>query len=1190
MNLFSDVLKYDLRDRFKRVSTYIYFSLFFIFSVILVLAGAGAFPGVQVNFSGSNRVDINSPLTIQALTLIISFFSVFVIAPIFGQNAFKDHLNNFNELTHSKSFNRNTYFFVRFLSAFIVSFFILSSIGLGLYVGSLLPWVDEAYLGPFQLFAYIKPYLTGVFPNLIVFGGIFFFMGSFFKRMTFVYVSGAAVFLGWMLSGQLGGDLENYMLSALTDPSGMRASSLVVRYWTAAQQNSQFVPLESFFLYNRILWTLVGLSFLGLARLFYERIPSRSSKKKKREKIPSSTAQSLHFKDISFVEEKRYGFSEFVSLTKHEFLQSIKHPVVVTLLLLGCGYIFLLSPNIGKMFGTPTLPVTYKVVDMLGAVFSLFILIILTFWSGEMLWKERGNNFDEIVDSSPVSLMLLKLPKLVALNLLLFVLFLLLTVCGIIIQSFKGYYNFEVGLYLQQFFFVHYPAYFGMSCLAFLAHALINNKFIAHGAMILYYIYLVYGSSFGIERNIFRINSSPTILYSDMNGFGPNLYGHIVFSTMWGFLSILFAALAVYLCQRGKEGALRERLSQLKEKFHGRLRWVSVFLVLIFASLWAYAYYNTSVLNEFQFNNDRIRARVEYEKNYREKWLYAPRPDFTKVDVEFHLYPEERRAEGTGKFIITNRFEKPMSEVLLSLPKIHFQKMTIEGGFEILKDNEALGIQVIKLKKALMPGEKRKLTYEYEIKNQGFENEENDTSIVKNGTFINGRNIFPSFGYDMGLEESNIKERRRYGLGEQTRVLDIDNPVSSKYTYLAPDAMKIEFNALVSTSEDQVIVAPGYLKKEWQEKGRYYAQYHTDTPILHFYSFLSARYEVVRDQWKDVKIEVFHHKGHDKNVDQMIASAKESLAYFSKNFSPYQYRQFRIFEFPRYQTFAQAFPNTIPFSEGIGFIAELEDEDSIDYPFYITSHELAHQWFGHQLVGGLVPGATMLVESLAQYGALMVMEKHFGKDHMKKFLKYELNRYLRGRSQEIKEEMPLARNENQGYIHYQKASLVLYRLKEEIGEEKLNIIIANFIARYGLEQEPKLLPHAQMLVSEIKAQVPDKAQLIDELFNQIVLYENRVMKAEKEVVSEGQYKVTLKLNLKKIKATPEGEEKFVDFNEEIPIGVRNKEGEFIYYQPHRLKNGEQTLELKLSEEPFQAGVDPLNTFIDKSVKDNEVWL
>src|SRR5581483_10091889 len=209
--------------------------------------------------------------------------------------------------------------------------------------------------------------------------------------------------------------------------------------------------------------------------------------------------------------------------------------------------------------------------------------------------------------------------------------------------------------------------------------------------------------------------------------------------------------------------------------------------------------------------------------------------------------------------------------------------------------------------------------------------------------------------------------------------------------------------------------APGYLIKEYEKDGRRYFHYKMDCPILNFYSFLSARYAVKRDKYKNVNIEVFYHPGHEYNLDRMISSVKKSLQYYEKSFSPYQHRQVRILEFPRYASFAQSFPNTIPYSESIGFIAKVDDSDplSIDYPYYITAHEVGHQWWAHQVIGADVQGATLMSETMAEYSAMMVMEHRYGKEAMQKFLKYNLNRYLIGRTQESKKELPIMLAEDQ---------------------------------------------------------------------------------------------------------------------------------------------------------------------------------
>src|SRR5690606_34423307 len=167
--------------------------------------------------------------------------------------------------------------------------------------------------------------------------------------------------------------------------------------------------------------------------------------------------------------------------------------------------------------------------------------------------------------------------------------------------------------------------------------------------------------------------------------------------------------------------------------------------------------------------------------------------------------------------------------------------------------------------------------------------------------------------------------RREYDLPERERMPNHADTLARMTQYVDTDADWVTFEATVSTSPDQLAVAPGSLMKEWEENGRKYFHYKLFKPVLNFYSFISARYEVEKDSWTSpeggqVDVEIYYHPGHEYNVPRMLNSIKNSLTYYSKNFSPYPHQQARIIEFPRYASFAQAFPGTMPYSESIGFI------------------------------------------------------------------------------------------------------------------------------------------------------------------------------------------------------------------------------------------------------------------------------
>ena len=403
----------------------------------------------------------------------------------------------------------------------------------------------------------------------------------------------------------------------------------------------------------------------------------------------------------------------------------------------------------------------------------------------------------------------------------------------------------------------------------------------------------------------------------------------------------------------------------------------------------------------------------------------------------------------------------------------------------------------------------------------------------------------------------------------------------------------------MSTDPDQIAIAPGYLQREWTENGRRVFRYTMDAPILNFWAILSGRYAVKRDKWRDVDIAIFYHPSHTYNLDRMIASVKKSLDYFTAEFGPYQHRQVRIVEFPRYAAFAQSLPNMIPYSEALGFIARVERADDVDYPFYVTAHEVAHAWWAHQLVGADARGATMLSETLAQYSALMVMEKEFGPRNMRRFLAYELDSYLLGRATEGRREMPLQSVENQPYIHYNKGSLVMYALRDYIGEERVNRTLRRFLDAKKFTGPP--YPTSLELVAALRAETPDSLRyLIEDLFETITLYE---LRADSAVMTEapgqpGKFKVDLWVRARKLRADSLGEETEMAMRDWIDIGVYaepprgtktpDSNGIPLHFVKQRVDSGPQHFTMVVDRKPYRAGIDPLHKLTDRISANNTV--
>jgi aminopeptidase N len=498
-----------------------------------------------------------------------------------------------------------------------------------------------------------------------------------------------------------------------------------------------------------------------------------------------------------------------------------------------------------------------------------------------------------------------------------------------------------------------------------------------------------------------------------------------------------------------------------------------------------------------------------------------------------------------------------------------------------------------RLQPALQPGEVRELRFQTTLHERGFPNSGALTQIVANGTFLNNSDITPTLGVDRQAFLSDRSKRRQQGLPAELRMAKLEDESARQRNPLRPDSDWVTADITVSTDADQTPIAPGRTLSDTTQGGRRTVQFRPDAPINHFFSIQSARYDVRRDQLGDIDLAVYFHPGHDFNVDRMLKAMKASLALFDLSFSPYQFKQARILEFPGYSAFAQSFANTIPYSEDIGFLSRTTDPTGIDIATYVTAHEIAHQWWAHQLVPANQQGWTMMVETIAQYSALLVMEQIYGREHIRRFLKYELDRYLRGRGGEAVEELPLARVENQPYIHYRKGSLAMFWLKEVVGADVVNRVLSELLRRYAFQGPP--YANTTDFLSLLREHAgPQHDALITDLFETITLWDVKLTAARVKPRADGRFDLALDIQARKFRADGQGQETEVPLDEVFDVGafsVQPGRPDFdadavITLQRLPLRSGEQTITLVVDQAPAWAGVDPYSMRIDRNGSDN----
>ena len=601
----------------------------------------------------------------------------------------------------------------------------------------------------------------------------------------------------------------------------------------------------------------------------------------------------------------------------------------------------------------------------------------------------------------------------------------------------------------------------------------------------------------------------------------------------------------------------------------------------------AWIYYNTHVLNPFVTRHGAEAQRADYEKRFK-SLTGAPQPRITAVDLKVDLYPEEHRARLKGALTLVNKTDQPIRDVYVLYPyRATMHAMTFAMPSKLVDEAPLQYWHHYRLDDALAVGATTALDFDLEYGAKGFRNGGADAVVLENGSFLNAgltpdTTLIPSFGYSEAAELESDRDRRTYDLPPKRRMPDLDDPLQRNRNALSRDADFIDYRARFCTAGDQLPVTSGYVAKDWSERdadgrARHCIDYAMESKMADLYAFVSARYAVRRDVWHgptgDVAIEIDYHPGHEYNLERMIAATKDSLAYFTKHFGPYQHKVLRIIEFPRFSrqnAFAESTPNTVPFNEAIGFTAKVDDHDpnDIDYPYFVTAHEVAHQWWAHQEMPANVQGDEFITESLAEYSALMVMKAKYGDTKMRRFLKYELDRYLQGRGSEAKQEQPLVRADGAAYVHYQKGALVLYALQDAIGEPAIDDALSTFVKRWRFAGPP--YARSTDLIAEFMRVTPVALHpLVHDLFEVITLYDVRALDAKATKRADGRTDIALRVSARQIRADGAGNESDVPFDAPVDIGALDAAGNLLGVEKRAVHAGENRFTLTVAGDPCQ---------------------
>jgi ABC-2 type transport system permease protein len=1169
--------------------------LLWICAVLLALMAFGATTTDAVQIGGAiGNINRNAPVVVVKLLGAFSLLSMFIVTIFIAGAVLRDTDIGISDMLFATPMRKRDYLVGRFGAGMVACLFIFLLIAIGMMLGPLRPGVDAARVGPFSGYAFVWGMTFIVLPNLVLIGSLLMLLAATTRSMLMVYVGVLGFFVLWIVAGNFTRDINNDWLAALADPFGLRAFNRMTRYFSAAEANAGLPAFGGFLMANRALWLGVAVLMFGATLALFK--PQRAGTGKRlfgAAKLPAASAPAPARLALPRIVPRVTGMTAWIqcwNIFRFDAVGVFKSVPFLVMLLFGAMNLIGSSTDMDAFFGTAVYPVTYLMLDMMSDNFNFMLVIILIFYAGELIFKERQAKIADVHDAMPVPDWAPLLAKIAALIGVVVGFLVTGALAAMAIQLVKGGAPIEALLYLKGVLLSALP-FVLMGLGALFLQVVSNNKFIGIFLMLLVMVAQVTLGMLDLNHKLYNYASLPSITYSDMNGFGHFFNGWSWFALYWSVFALALMLVARAFWVRGLSADWRSRVRLAGKRLNSGLGLALATCLLVFAGCGGWIFHNTNMLNHYEANDVAMDKQARYEKLYRQ-YKDLPHPKVTDIQANVDIFPEQRRLAIKGSYVLQNKSAAPLDTLRLQvdpLSEVHWLNLPAH---QVTLDDKEAGFSILKLATPLAPGAKLTLAFSVDVRRPGFTNSGAPDTINLNGTFFNNAEQFPHFGYQDGLELRDRSERRKRGLGEPVRMAKLEDAAARANSFFGGEADWVSFDTTVSTSGDQIAVAPGYLQQRWEKDGRNYFHYKMDQKMMPFFAYLSARWEVKKAEWKGIPIEIYYDQKHGYNVDRMITATQKSLDYFSVQYTPYQHKQVRILEFPKYQSFAQSFANTIPFSEAIGFIADLRNKDDIDYVFFVTAHEIAHQWWGHQVVGANVQGSTMLIESLAEYSALMVMEKEYGRDKLRRFLRYDLDRYLSGRGGEVIEEQPLYRVENQQYIHYRKGSLTFYRLRDEIGEEALNRALKRFLKDKGYQESP--FTTSAELLQYIRAETPpEKQSLVTDLFEKIVFYDNRVTEAKAVKRADGRWDVTLKLHIAKLEADGKGTEKARAYDEPVEIGVfaradgaKEADERVLYLEKRVLGGSDPSVTITVKDKPFDVGVDPYNKMIDRVATDN----
>ncbi|HEX8404647.1 MAG TPA: ABC transporter permease, partial [Duganella sp.] len=656
-----EFFRFDLRYQLRQ-------PLLWVCGLILGLMAFGATTSDAIQVGGAiGNVHRNAPTVVAQIMGTFTVISMFIVTIFIAGAVLRDSEVGISDMLFATPMRKYHYLLGRFSAGLVACLAIFVLIAVGMLLGPAMPWVDAARVGPVPLSAYLWSFAFFVIPNLIFIGALLMLLAATTRSMMLVYVGVLGFFVLWAVAGAFTRDINNEWIAVLVDPFGVRAFGRATRYFSAAEANAGLPPFTGYLLANRVLWLgVAALCFIATLVLFKPQRAGTGRRlfgKAKAVAVGAPPPAAVALPRIAPRFGAATGWIQWWHILAFDAKAVFKSVPFLVMLLFGVMNFIGAASQSGNFFGTTVYPVTYLMLQTLSGTFNFMLIIVLTFYAGELIFKERQVKIADVSDAMPVPDWAPLAAKCVALVGVIFGFLLTGAVAAACFQLFKGGAPIEAGLYLkgvllESAFFVL------MGLFALALQVLTNNKFIGYLLVILLMVSQIVLGVMHFDHNLYNFGKLPGLRYSDMNGYGHFLKGWAWYGLYWSLFTVSALILAQAFWVRGLARQWRARVRLAGTRLRGGAGVALALSVTGFVASGAWIFYNTNLLNDYVPSDVAMDRQADYEKHYR-KYKDLPQPRITDVRADVDIYPAERRVAIRGHYLLENKTGAPLSELRL---------------------------------------------------------------------------------------------------------------------------------------------------------------------------------------------------------------------------------------------------------------------------------------------------------------------------------------------------------------------------------------------------------------------------------------------------------------------------------------------------------------------------------------------